>query len=143
VACSRINDVTARAHGHLPYENINTTYTDLVAPVLVPAPVLAAINGGVPRYDAPPDAEAWLDHHYQSTGYVQFPVLTVHTIHDPSVPFFHETIFGQLVSGAGTGNLVVQRPINRYGHCAITPNELLAAFADLVNWVENDVKPSP
>ncbi len=138
-----VNDIVGRSHGHLPFENAGTTYTDLVPLTGVPANVLAAINLLIPRYDAPRDAEAWREHNFQPSGDVSFPILTVHTTQDPSIPFFHETLFGQLVNTAGTQDLVVQRPINRYGHCAFTVDEMLTAFQDLVNWVRNDVTPTP
>jgi pimeloyl-ACP methyl ester carboxylesterase len=134
-----INDVTSRAHGHVPFTNINTTYTSSV----LPPSLMAAINSGVQRYAAPRDVQAWLDHNYQPTGNVGFPVLTVHTTGDFSVPIFHETLFGQLVNSAGTGDLVVQRIINRYGHCTFSTSEVITAFTDLVNWVKNDISPTP
>jgi pimeloyl-ACP methyl ester carboxylesterase len=134
-----IADVTDRAQGHLPYENVGVTYTG-------PAPLaglLALLNATVPRYDSPPDAQAWLNRNFEPTGNVSFPVLTVHTSQDPGVPLFHEQRFGALVAAAGTGNLVVQRTINRYGHCTFTLGETLTAFGDLVNWVEQGVRPTP
>jgi hypothetical protein len=137
-----INDVISRSHGHLPFSNLSD-YTDNVALFGVPADSLTSLNNNVPRYDSPPSAQAWVDHNFQPSGKVQFPILTLHTTQDPSVPFFHETLFGQIVASAGTGNLVVQRPINRFGHCTFTVNEMLTAFGDLVNWVENDIKPTP
>lgn len=134
-----INDVTARAHGHLPYDNHDRVYT---SPVLPPA-VMAAINATVPRYTSPPDVQAWLDHNYEPTGAVKFPVLTLHTTQDESVPFWHENLFAAKVAAAGTSALVVQRPIARYGHCSFTVNDMITAFTDLTNWVENGVKPTP
>lgn len=134
-----INDVTARAQGHLAYDNINRVYSSPV----VPAPVLAYINSAVGRFASPPDAQAWLDRSYEPSGQVSFPVLTLHNVFDPSVPFFHETRFGALVTQAGTNALVVQRPIYRYGHCAFTLDETLTAFTDLVTWVTTGAKPAP
>ena len=137
-----INDVTDRAHGHVPFDN-TAGYTDAQAPLGVPSAVLTAVNAAVPQYTSPPDVQAWLDHNYQPSGQLSFPVLTLHTTQDPSVPFFHENLFASLVGGAGTGNFLVQRSINRYGHCAFTVAEMVTAFTDLVNWVENGVTPTP
>lgn len=134
-----IGDVTGRTQGHLPYENIHTTYTS----ALLPAAFMAQLNATVPRYDSPPDAQAWLDRYFEPTGDVGIPVLTLHTIHDQSVPYRHETRFAGLVAAAGTGNLVVQRAINRYGHCNFQPSEVLTAFTDLVTWVNTGVRPTP
>jgi len=134
-----INDVTDRAQGHPPYGNIGRTYTS----ALLPAVQMAAINAGVGRFATTPDAEQWVARNYQPTGAVSFPILTLHTVFDPAVPFFHETDFASIVANAGTSNWVVQRPVYRYGHCAFTIAEMLGAFSDLVNWVENGVKPTP
>ena len=40
-------------------------------------------------------------------------------------------------------HLLVQRLIDRFGHCTFTPGEQLTAFGDLVNWVETGVAPTP
>lgn len=135
-----IGDVTDRAQGHLAYGNAGRQYTSL-NPAL--ATTLAAINAYAPRYTSPPDAQNWLDRNFEPTGAVSFPILTLHTVFDESVPYFHETAFGNIVASAGASNWVVQRPIYRYGHCKFTVPEMLTAFSDLVNWVENGVKPTP
>ena len=69
------------------------------------------------------------------------PVLTVHTTRDPGIPFSHEELFAATVGAAGRSDLLVQRPIDRWGHCAITPGEIQAAFADLVEWVTTGQRP--
>jgi hypothetical protein len=38
--------------------------------------------------------------------------------------------------------LLVQRAIRGRGHCEFTTAEVVTAFDDLVNWVENGVKPA-
>lgn len=134
-----INDVTARAQGHLPYGNASRVYTSST----LPPTVMQGVNAGVGRFVSPPDAQNWIKRNYEPTGAVSYPILTLHTRFDQSVPFFHETAFGAIVANAGTSNWVVQRTINRYGHCAFSVAEMLTAFGDLVNWVENDVKPTP
>ena len=55
---------------------------------------------------------------------------------DPVVPLFHEQAYAAIVDAAGESDLLVQRMIDRYGHCTFSPAEQLTAFADLVNWVE-------
>jgi pimeloyl-ACP methyl ester carboxylesterase len=134
-----INDVTARAQGHPPYDNIGRVYT---SPLLPPA-TLQFINAQVGRFASPPDAQQWLDRNFEPTGKVSFPVLTLHTTRDQAVPFFHTVRFGALTAQAGASNLVVQRAIDRYGHCAFTPQEVLTAFSDLFIWVKAGVAPTP
>jgi pimeloyl-ACP methyl ester carboxylesterase len=142
-----INDVTDRAQGHLPYGNAGIVFTD-AAPAFLPLPpvsasLLGAINAMVPRYEATPDAAAWVARNFEPSGVLHFPVLTLHTLHDQAVPFFHETIFGGLVAQAGSSAFLVQRTVNTYGHCNFTQGEVLTAFGDLVNWVTTGVAPTP
>jgi pimeloyl-ACP methyl ester carboxylesterase len=134
-----IADVTDRTQGHLPYGNVGRTYTSSTLP---PA-FMALLDSTVARYESPPDAQAALRHNYEPSGAVRIPVLTLHTLWDPSVPYFHENLFAGLVARAGTGSMVVQRPIFTYGHCNFTQQEVLTAFGDLVNWVTNGVRPTP
>ena len=55
----------------------------------------------------------------------------------------YQTAYLNLVTAAGRSDLLVQRSINRYGHCNFTPAELGTAFTDLVVWAEYGVKPAP
>jgi hypothetical protein len=41
----------------------------------------------------------------------------------------------------GTADLLVQRAIRDPGHCGFSLDEQVAAFDDLVRWVEGDVRP--
>ena len=78
------------------------------------------------------------------TGDLRVPVLTVHTLRDPSVPIFHEALFAAAVTDQGREDLLVQRTLNRYGHTeAITAVEVFEAFEELVDWVDTGVQPAP
>lgn len=139
------HDVLDRTHQHCPVDNADVTYTG----ALVPADVLGFINAFVGRFSTTPDAENYLDHHYKPSGDLRIPMLTLHNTWDPAVPVFHETMYEQAVASAGNSNLLVQQRVNLYGHCKFgtTADEgvsrMKQAFQELVNWVENDVKPSP
>jgi pimeloyl-ACP methyl ester carboxylesterase len=135
-----VNDLLNRVHGHLPYGNASTTYSS-ANPAL--AGVLALVNATIDRYAATNDAVAWAQKNYEPTGFLGFPVLTLHTTMDQSVLFQHEGRYFDRVNAAGYSALLVQRQINRFGHCAFAEAEVMAAFTDLANWVENGVKPSP
>jgi len=76
------------------------------------------------------------------SGRLPVPVLTLHTIGDLFVPLSMEQIYARRVAAQGNGDLLVQRAIRDHGHCAFAVAEEAAAFADLVNWVENGVKPA-
>jgi pimeloyl-ACP methyl ester carboxylesterase len=128
------NDVLSRTAGQIPFDNINTVYTGSADD--------GALNAGIARFAATPHAETYFEHYYTPTGALQLPVLTLHTLWDPVVPFFNEAAFAVTVANAGTSDRLVQRSIARYGHCAVIPAETLDGFAALVNWAENGVTPA-
>jgi hypothetical protein len=53
-----------------------------------------------------------------------------------------EQVYARKVAANDKSDLLVQRVIRDVGHCGFTAQEQEIAFADLVNWVENGVKPS-
>jgi fermentation-respiration switch protein FrsA (DUF1100 family) len=75
-------------------------------------------------------------------GTFRIPVLTIHTIGDLFVPLSMEQIYAQRAKDQGTSNLLVQRAIRDHNHCGFAVVEEEAAFAALVNWVTNAVKPA-
>ena len=135
-----VDDLLNRVHGNLPYDNVQTIYSS-ANPAL--AGVLAGVNATIARYDATDDAVAWALRNYEPSGAIRFPVVTLHTTMDESVPFGHEARYAGIVNTAGSSNWLVQRSINRYGHCRFNVAEVVATFGDLANWVENGVKPAP
>jgi pimeloyl-ACP methyl ester carboxylesterase len=141
-------DVTERAHGHAVFDNSATTYT-LGTPV-VPALTafltakIAAANAGIERFTSPPDAQNFLEKYYVPTGDLEIPVITVHNRWDYLVPYFHEAAFQQIVQAAGASDLLLQRTVNDYGHCANTPfrTTVVQSVLDLVGWVTTGTKPA-
>jgi len=75
------------------------------------------------------------------SGDLPIPVMTLHTLGDLFVPFSMQQIYAQRASAKGKSDLLVQRAIRDVGHCYFAPVEEWEAFIDLVNWVENGVKP--
>lgn len=76
------------------------------------------------------------------SGNINIPVLSLHTIGDLFVPFLMEQIYAERVAAQGKSDLLVQRAIRDVGHCGFTTAEQESAFADLVNWVVNGIKPA-
>lgn len=76
------------------------------------------------------------------TGRFQVPVLTLHTLGELFVPFHMEQAYARRALEARNADLLVQRAIRGRAHCEFLPGELTTAFDDLVNWVENGVKPA-
>ena len=133
------NDVLDRTHGHSPYDNRNTVYTMgtpvAPAPQLVPliASMIAASNQSVARFDITPDAANYLEKYYVPTGDLQIPVVSVHNLWDPLVPYpIHEPPFAKAVTDAGSSAMLVQRAVANYGHCNFLTSVVLDGFTTLV-----------
>jgi len=76
------------------------------------------------------------------SGKLPIPVLSLHTIGDLFVPFSMEQIYVRRAAAQGAADRLVVRAIRDHGHCGFAVPEEAAAFADLVNWVENGVVPA-
>jgi hypothetical protein len=142
-------DVVDRTHGHSPYDNRNTVYTK--GTLAIPFPFLAgtieamiaASNDKVTRYDITPDAQNYLARNYTPTGNLQIPVVSVHNLWDPLVPFFvNEPALAQTVAAAGASGMLLQRAIPNYGHCNFTTSTVVSSFQTLVDWVASGIKPA-
>src|SRR5262245_15664441 len=133
-----LRDCSGRTHGQALFHNLWQDYRGASPPAL-----LAAINAGVERYGASPDALNYLDRYYEPTGDLRIPMLMLSTSRDPVVPGFNQTAYHDVVEVAGNTEMLVARVVDRYGHCAFAPQELASAFADLVQWVEAGIKPAP
>ena len=83
-------------------------------------------------YEADPDAQAVIEASYNTTGDLSRPLVTMHTLLDPVVPYWHEDLYRQKVTNAGNSRLLTTIPILRYGHCAFKSGEALFAFGLMV-----------
>lgn len=129
------------AHG-LPASNRETVYSGPPLVTGLTGLTLEDINAAAERVDGDPQALAYADRWYDATGELSFPVLTLHTLRDAAVPMRHETRYAAKVERAGRSALLVQRTSDRAGHCNFEPFEEIAAFQDLVRWVETGVRPA-
>lgn len=132
-----VEDLTDRAQGRLPYGNADVTYTSLPF-----SGFMAALNAGIGRYTLAPNAANWLEHNTEPSGSLGIPVVTLHTNRDPVVPTFHEAILAAKTAAAGSSGNLLQRTVDRYGHCTFTGAEMLTALGDLAVWVETGIKPA-
>lgn len=101
-------------------------------------------NDSVQRVTADPQARRTngIANVAPTTGDLRIPMLSIHTLGDLFVPFHMEQEYAQRVAANGGSDLLVQRATRDFGHCTFTPNELVATFVDLVEWVEGGVKPA-
>ena len=140
-------DVVDRVHGHSPYENRNTVYTmgtpavptSALTPLI--SSMIAASNASVTRYDMTPDAQNYLGTYYTPTGNLRIPVVSVHNMWDPLVPFFHEPTLADAVTATGSNNLL-QRAVPNYGHCNFPTPLVVSSFQTLTGWVNSGIKPA-
>jgi pimeloyl-ACP methyl ester carboxylesterase len=91
------------------------------------------LNGskGVARFRADLTALLEISRYYQTSGKLKVPLVTIHTLGDPIVPYWHETLYNAKVLFGGALLKHLNIPINRYGHCTFTADEALAGFAIL------------
>jgi pimeloyl-ACP methyl ester carboxylesterase len=75
-------------------------------------------------------------------GTSRVPVISLHTLGDLFVPFSMEQTYARRMAASGASGLLVERAIRDVGHCGFTVSEQETAFADLVRWVEQGVKPA-
>jgi hypothetical protein len=94
------------------------------------------LNREVQRFQADPAALAEMNAHYETRGNIRVPVVTLHTLADPVVPYWHESLYRQKTNLQGAGALHLNIPTVHYGHCAFAVEEVLVAFVVLVFRVE-------
>jgi hypothetical protein len=107
--------------GGFPYDNRTRWYTGSDNDLL--------LNGGVIRVAADSAAVTAMTTSYETTGRLQRPLVTLHTLRDQQVPFLHEQLYDWKTLLAGTWlTRHVNIPIDRFEHCNFTPDEMLFAF---------------
>jgi pimeloyl-ACP methyl ester carboxylesterase len=117
------NDIIAKLGGQ-PYDNIGRRYYGSADD--------AALNSRVRRIAADPAALRAIDAALQTTGDLDRPLVTLHTLLDQQVSFSQEILYGAKVLRASDPRLRVLFPSLRYGHCNFRPWEALLSFAVLV-----------
>jgi pimeloyl-ACP methyl ester carboxylesterase len=125
--------------GGLPFDNEATTYWLDDAPLT-----------DVRRFGGNAGARDYFERHYEPTGDLRLPTLTVHNRYDPIVPAFHEQVYAEAVAAAGRQDLFRSAivPLEGlpptgtapFGHCVFAP-EIVVAFGLLQTWVETGVRP--
>lgn len=123
-----VEDFIDRTHGHDFFDNMDVVYSGSGDD--------AALNAGVDRFSSTPDAENFIRHYYEPKGKLRIPVVTLHTTRDQVVQIFNEHDYAAKVEALGGSDLLTQFEIDRFGHCAFTLDEMLGAFAELVDQVD-------
>lgn len=81
-----------------------------------------------PAYHADPAATAWMARTSTAGQGLEAPLLDLHTTADQLVPVEQENAFAARVRASGDAALLRQAYVARQGHCAFTPNEVLAGL---------------
>lgn len=117
------NDAIAQLGGN-PYDNMARTYSGSSDD--------AKLNGsnGAQRYSASQGALDSIAAHYQTSGDVRIPFVTLHTTGDEIVPIWHEDLY--LAKARAAGHHIHQIAVQRSGHCNFTAAEVVDAFSLLL-----------
>ncbi len=134
-----IADLQRRAHGN-PFDNRNFLYSGSDPSTTATD---NALNDGVKRYAAAPQAREYLLRHYTPTGRVNRPMLMLQTSYDPRIPTRTLEVYKEQVAVAGFTQNLVQQYVHRDGHCAFTPEEIGHTFDELLGWVHTNKRPIP
>jgi pimeloyl-ACP methyl ester carboxylesterase len=124
------NDLLDTAGGW-PVSNVATEYSGSADDV--------ALNAGIERFDADPAASEYADRHYRPSGLLQRPLVTLHTTGDPGVPYRHELIYFTRTAFLGTDDKLTVLPVDRAGHCAFKPQEVIGGLAALLLNADSDL----
>lgn len=136
------NDLIERVNGKIPYGNQLVSYEVNVSPdPAINALLSQLLDAGVERFEADEAAVNYYEHNYTPSGALSIPVVTLHTTRDPGIPFSHEAQFAALVENAGSSQWLLQRSVDRWGHCNFDASEVAGAFADLVTWASSRQRP--
>jgi alpha-beta hydrolase superfamily lysophospholipase len=128
--------VQTRLGGRNPFGNIGVVYAAAPAEA-------AALNAGVARYAADPQAKGALAADSQPTGRTALPTLSLHAIDDPTAFVELEGAYRRIRDAAGTGDLLVQSFSAEREHSYLSDPEYPALFDALLDWIDKGEKPTP
>lgn len=102
----------------------------------------AALNRGVQRFDAEPQALAKFVDDSDLSGKIDIPVVTLHAIDDPTALVEYEAEYARVVTAAGGGARLLQTFTREREHSKLSEAEYVALFAASVQWIRSGVKPT-
>ncbi len=105
--------------GGNPFDNIGTVYHGAFRD--------KHLNATVARFAASPAAVTSIQA-YETSGLLHDPLVTLHTLADPVVPYWHEPLYDAKVDGTGSSAELAQIPVARFGHCNVNGTEAKAAL---------------
>ena len=127
--------VQHRTGGASPFGNRGVAYQG--------SPDDAALNAGVLRYRADPQAVARFGEDTDLTGRIAVPVLTVKGIDDPTAFVELDAQFKATMERGGSNARLVQTFTRHSGHSYLSDPTYPTLMAALLRWVDEGVKPTP
>lgn len=125
--------VQRRLGGRNPFDNLQRVYAGSHDD--------AALNAGVERFAADPEAVARLAYDADLSGLIVLPTLTVHALHDPVVSYEAEAAYAATVRAAGRGHLLAQVATDESDHSRLRDTTYLAALRALERWLDGGAVP--
>jgi hypothetical protein len=125
--------VQRRLGGRNPFDNTRTVYGGSRDD--------QALNAGVERFSADPDALARLAYDADLSGLIALPTLNLHAAHDPVVSASVLDAYRATVEAAGRGHLLAQFRTDGHDHSRTRDAVVLAALAALESWLDTGVRP--
>jgi pimeloyl-ACP methyl ester carboxylesterase len=119
-AVVNLNDAAATLGG-FPFDNRLRRYAGSADDTL--------LNLLVRRVAAHPAAVAAMNTDYATTGVLERPLITLHTLRDQQVPYAHEPLY--ILKTLASGSYLTRHlnvPIDRFEHCNFTSDEALFGF---------------
>ncbi len=127
--------VQLRLGGRNPFDNSTTVYSG--------SDDDAALNVGIERFVADPEAVALLTDDTDLTGFIVRPTLTLHALYDPTVSFGAEAIYAATVAAAGRSNWLVQAATDESEHSKLSDAGYMTVLDALEGWIDRGVAPDP
>lgn len=129
-----VMDAQEKAGGN-PFDNRNYIYTGTRDD--------RALNDGVKRYAANPDATQFLVQYYTPSGRLLRPMVALATTYDPVTnPSRVSSSYEFAVEREGRADNFVQQYAHANGHCNFAPGQIWTAFSELVTWVNTGRRPA-
>jgi hypothetical protein len=90
------------------------------------------LNLLVARFTASAAAVGTMKSLYNTTGQLTKPLITMHTVGDQIIPYWHEPLYTLKTLGSGSASQRINLLIQAYGHCNFNAAQALAAFVLMV-----------
>lgn len=127
--------VTKRTGGASPFGNIGAQYTGSADD--------AALNAGVLRFRAAPEAQQRFGADTDPSGRIPVPVLSTKWIDDPTAFVELDAYFKDVMVRGGSGERLVQTFTRQGTHSYISDPTYPTLLAALLQWVDEGRKPTP